>query len=99
MPNSLTFDDWTEQLQQDFQVSGAGSLTLRLLEVKPFTHSSDLSRKAYSLLFCGPVQPALPQRMYWLVHSQLGEVAIFLVPIGPYKAGSEQGMGYEAIFN
>lgn len=97
MQETLTQDDWTRRLAQDFRVDlgGADSLTLRLVSVTGFQHSSDPAREAYSLLFCGPSKPVLPQRTYRLVHDEMSELDIFLVPIGPQK----EGFGYEAIFN
>lgn len=97
MPQALTQDEWTQRLAQDFQVGLAGvdALTMRLVSVKGFQHSSDPSREAYSLLFCGPSQPILPQRTYRIANDAMGELDIFLVPIGPQR----DGFGYEAIFN
>jgi len=37
----------------------------------------------------------LPQRLYRLEHNGLGELDIFLVPIGK----DEQGVSYQATFN
>ena len=51
--------------------------------------------ESFSLLFKGPSDMALPQRIYHLNHSQLGELDIFLVPV----ARRADGMCYEAIFN
>jgi len=52
-------------------------------------------REAFSILFRGPAEPVLPQKIYTLEHAKLGRFELFLVPIGP-DAG---GMRYEAIFN
>ena len=97
MQETLTQAHWTRRLAQDFRVviGGIDSLTLRLISVTGFQHSSDPAREAYSLLFCGPEKPALSQRTYQLVHGEMGELDVFLVPIGPQK----EGFGYEAIFN
>lgn len=51
-------------------------------------------RIPFSLLFSGPRQPVLPQRIYLVEHAQLGSLEIFMVPIGP----SAEGMQYEVIF-
>ncbi|HEY0553181.1 MAG TPA: hypothetical protein VGG20_02890 [Thermoanaerobaculia bacterium] len=51
----------------------------------------------FSAYFLGPKSPLLPQRIYRVVHDQLGTLDLFLVPLGPDpKAG---GMLYEAVFN
>jgi len=38
----------------------------------------------------------LPQATYTLEHTELGELDIFLVPVGPDGGGRQQ---YEAVFN
>ena len=50
----------------------------------------------FSMVFRGPRVPPLPQRMYTLVHDQMGTInGLFLVPIGE----DEQGRYYEVILN
>jgi hypothetical protein len=49
----------------------------------------------FTLLFQGPPQNFLPQATYRLRHEQLGELDIFLVPVGQDKSGFH----YEAVFN
>ena len=53
------------------------------------------TRQTFSVLFRGPMELALPQRIYRLNHEALGELQLFLVPIGPDKIG----MCFKAIFN
>ncbi|NQT89285.1 hypothetical protein HQ560_21130 [bacterium] len=52
-------------------------------------------RQAFSLVFTGPPGCVLPQQTYQLIHQEMGELDIFLVPIG----SDEEGTQYEAIFN
>jgi hypothetical protein len=52
-------------------------------------------RTPFSLVFRGPPQFVLPQRIYRFEHDVLGEVDIFVVPIGRTAAG----VAYEAIFS
>lgn len=54
-----------------------------------------LSREPFSLLFHGPKDPSFPQRTYRIRHPVMGEIHVFLVPVGP----DEDGLCYEAIFN
>jgi len=49
---------------------------------------------AFALYFDGPATPALPQATYALVHHELGQVDIFIVPVS--RGGA--GIRYEAIF-
>ena len=52
-------------------------------------------RDPFSLIFRGPLDPSLPQRIYPMEHEQMGTLELFLVPIGP----DAEGMRYQAIFN
>jgi hypothetical protein len=76
-----------------------GLLELELLESRP--HHPDApaedasgARAPFSLLFRGPPDPLLPQRIYRLEHESLGPLEIFLVPVARDEAGSS----YEAVF-
>lgn len=54
------------------------------------------ARQPFSLLFRSARRDRyVPQGCRTLRHGQLGEVGIFLVPLGP----DETGMRYEAVFN
>jgi Domain of unknown function (DUF6916) len=50
----------------------------------------------FSLVFAGPADPRLEQRVYRLRHPDLGAFELFLVPIG---YDPEDGLLYEAVFN
>jgi hypothetical protein len=51
-------------------------------------------RTPFRLVFRGPADPVLEQRIYRLRHKALGTLEIFIVPIGRGEYGTE----YEAIF-
>jgi hypothetical protein len=51
-------------------------------------------RVPFSLVFVGPGRFVLPQQIYRVEHDKLGEMEIFLVPLGP----EGEGMRYEAVF-
>jgi len=53
------------------------------------------AQEVFALIFLGPKDSPLPQKIYDLTHEQLGAGALFLVPIGQ----SEEGFRYEAVFN
>ncbi len=56
------------------------------------------NREGFSLLFRGTkANPYLPQQIYKMQHPELGQLDIFLVPIGPEEQGTV--MLYEAVFN
>jgi hypothetical protein len=77
----------------------AGRLQLELLESRlhhPDAPAADDAgaRAPFSLLFLGPADPVLPQRIYRLAHDTVGEIEIFIVPVGR----DESGTTYEAVF-
>ena len=93
---TLTKEDWLRCLDGVFVVDvvTAGELAIKLTAVSGYGKTIGGTREAYSLLFCGPSMPILPQQIYTVRHQVIGELDIFLVPIGPQS----EGMGYEAVF-
>jgi hypothetical protein len=77
---ALTADDFAPHLHERFVLS---PLELELVEVTG-------AGRPFSLVFRGPAEPLLPQRIHRVEHPALGPLDLFLVPVGP---GS-----YEAIF-
>jgi hypothetical protein len=65
------------------------------LPVHPGRGGQAARREPFSLLFRGPKEFVLPQRIYPVEQETLGKAEIFLVPIGP----DEIGQRYEAVFN
>ena len=51
--------------------------------------------RPFSVVFRGPGDVLLPQRIYRMEHAEIGSFELFLVPIGP----DEKGQRYEAVFN
>ena len=100
-PDWLTFDDFAGRVGERFEVYGAEDRVLAT-ELVEATEGSQLGgpgpdgsqRRQFSLVFRGPSTPLLAQGTYRLVHAELGELALFLVPIGPDDAGPR----YEAAF-
>jgi hypothetical protein len=96
MLEALTKENWKACLDKDFQVQidDQYAVDMRLVSVSGFGRSLNGRREAYSVLFQGPDQPILMQRIYRILQPQLGSMDIFLVPVGRV-AGSIQ---YEAVF-
>ncbi len=97
----LTQADFDPLLNNIFklELEDGGNLELRLTEVNPGSERIRAQyepgeRAPFSLVFRGPIDALLQQRMYRLEHPAVGPLEIFLVPIGPDK----QTMGYEAVF-
>jgi len=82
------------------QADSGSSIDAELIEATPMGSRPGGSgavaqRDAFSIVFRGPAEPVLPQKIYTLEHAKLGRFELFLVPIGP----DASGMCYEAVFN
>jgi hypothetical protein len=74
-------------------------LVLELLSVTPLRESSTQlgshsTRKPFSLVFCAKTTNYLPQGTYSIAHAHLGQLALFLVPVGRQP----DGILLEAVF-
>ena len=88
-PVAATF---SSHLNSKFRLVDTPSTELELIEVSDASTSHHVS---FSLVFLGPHQPLLPQRIYPLEHHALGRLDLFIVPI----RRDAQGLQYQAIFN
>ncbi len=91
----LQHDEFVGALKTTFRVplGGQEALDLNLVEVSELITTRHQAR--FSIQFQGPRHTFLPQSIYRMEHPQLGEIEIFLVPIGV----DEAGYAYEAVFN
>ena len=96
----LSYADFADRLGQHFriQLDGIEPIDLELVSARevgePGT-SAGGQRRPYSLLFLGPESTHyLQQHTYWLHHTELGDLDMFIVPIGP----DGMRMRYESIF-
>ena len=88
-------DDFADRVGEGFRLAADdGTVGVTLVECERLG-GTVLERKPFSLVFLGPREPVLPQRIYPLSHDELGELEIFLVPI----AQDADGTRYEAVFN
>lgn len=96
---TLSRQRFADYLGTEFTVVVGGNqrVSLTLVEVKPLgtRETGALSIESYSLLFEGPTAPMLPQSSFQFVHPYLGELVIFIIPLGP-RSGI---MRYEAVFD
>ena len=83
------------QLHTEFSICLPGSalLPIRLYEVAEESSSPKIEQ--FSLLFRGPLAPHCAQGIYSLQHDKLGELSLFLVPVG----ADGEGMRYQAVFS
>jgi len=52
-------------------------------------------QEMFSVVFHGPLDTLLPQRMYRMENERMGVIELFIVPIGQ----NADGYAYEAVFN
>ena len=99
--DQVTRSDFVQCVGQQFQIEcGGQAIAAELATVTGlgFKSANDRrcgKRESFSLLFHVPRQWRYPQRIYHLCHPQLGDLDVFLVPLGQ----DEKGMRLEAIFN
>lgn len=94
MLEGVTIDDFAGRVGERFRLD-AGERALELvLEECARLGEPALERVPFSLLFRGPREPVLAQRIYPLVHDELGRFELFLVPV----AQDDDGTRYEAVF-
>ena len=94
MLDDLTIDSFSGLVGERFLLDSDGaSMELELLECTPLGDAM-LERVPFSIIFLGPREPLLAQRIYPLTHDTLGTREIFLVPISQDEAGTR----YEAVF-
>jgi hypothetical protein len=98
MTEQLTCDMFSEHVGETFRLAleSGDTLDLELIEAELSRIQETKSDRApFALVFRGDPETVLPQCLYHLKHDTMGDVSLFLVPIGP----DEQGMQYEAVFN
>jgi hypothetical protein len=97
----LTHDDFSGRVGELFEVTveDRSPLALVLAETSlggelggPGPEGQE--RLQFSLIFRGPARPFLSQGTYELDNAELGELSLFLVPLGP----DDDQMRYEAAF-
>ncbi len=100
-PDWLTYDDFAGREGERFDASVGGDTVVPLVLVEATESALDGGagpegqvRRQFTLTFEGPAAPVHPQGTYLLDHADLGELEIFLVPVG----ADDEGVRYEAAF-
>lgn len=97
----LTEKEFSQQLNTTYRIEMdvPQPVELELVEVKSYENKDKPGEQAgmerFSLFFHGPAETFLPQRIYQVSHSQMGDMQLFLVPVGQ----NDRGFRYEAVFN
>jgi hypothetical protein len=83
-------------LNQDFEIVFTdGTLPVKLSEARQLGVRPESIREPFSLTFTADGPLRLPQGVYKLRNSALGEMEIFLVQV----AADQNGSAFEAVFN
>jgi hypothetical protein len=94
----VTASHFRRHMGSSFRLRADDDVDVELLEVDEVGVGSgappQTARAPFSIVFLGPRDPLLPQRIYRLEHEELGTLDLFLVPIGRDDAG----VRYEAVF-
>jgi hypothetical protein len=94
----LHFENFGPHVNSTFSLKlGETTVEMALTEatrqvVRPFP---GMMREPFSLIFRSSMQIVLPQRMYTLTHPAMGQIDMFMVPIGR----DVRGVVYQAIYN
>ena len=93
----LVIEDFADKIGNLFSVSMQDAdIALHLIETSPLPNRRGPEhRQPFSLIFRAADPRVLPQQLYRMTHDALGEMAIFLVPVGR----DEDGIQYQATFN
>lgn len=94
MLDTLKYEELAAQVNTKFRLTEmTDPIELELVEATEPNISP--RQEAFSLIFQGPKDLLLPQKIYQLAHDRLGNGSLFLVPI----ERTENGIKYEACFN
>ena len=94
----LTFESFSPHLNSIFTLGlGESNLDLTLTEAakQPVRPYPGMMREPFSLIFRSTTPVVLPQRIYPFKHESMGQLDIFIVPIGR----DVRGIVYQAVFN
>ena len=86
---------FAEYVNTPFDVLDDPSRAFSLTLTNVVEHVKTERQEVFSLFFHGPPTPFMSQGIHKLNHSHLGELELFLVPVGRDKDGFQ----YEAAFN
>lgn len=95
MNSQISYDSYKETMGQSYLLKGH-ELSLCLTEVS--TQRISDPWESFSLLFQATEEFSLEQGTYTLQHDSLGELEIFLVPVGT-SAENPSLMEFESVFN
>lgn len=95
MPDDIDKEIFREHLNTQFRIFFEPDTTLNLELVEVSEGISTPVQEQFSLIFRGPLETPFRQGMHRIEHEKMGELLLFLVPVGR----KPEGMVYEAAFN
>lgn len=87
-----TFDPY---LEQKFVIHLGPTERLEV-ELVQISERKSPNTESFALLFLGPFDKVLSQKIYRMEHAEMGAFELFLVPV---MVPSDRGIHYEALFN
>jgi hypothetical protein len=94
----LTVEAFEPHLNSTFSLTlGESKVDLALTQItrQPARPYPGMMREPFSLYFRSASQAVMPQGSYAFAHDGMGELEIFIVPVGR----EPEGIVYEAVFN
>ncbi len=96
MSGQLNQSIFENHINESFRISQQPDGNIDLMLEKIDAGKSDGGDdECFSIIFQGPADSCLPQKVYSLKHTKLGTFPLFIVPV----AKNENGYRYEAVFN
>jgi hypothetical protein len=96
MLDRLSLQDFSALVGTEVEVSAYGQQALlRVKEAALIKSPSPRATEPFHLVLGAPSTWRMPQGLFRMKHPQLGEIELFVVPIGP----DGEGFSYEVIFN
>lgn len=99
MSDLPTEADFAKHINTNFRIEleSLPSVELKLIAVMPRASEphEQAGMERFSVVFSGPGEVFLPQQTYRITHAEMGELEVFLVPIGK----ESDGFRYEAVYN
>lgn len=95
MSTQALWSGFRDHLNTTFTLQGEpfDGTALELVQVSDLRTANQFT--GFSAIFRGPLDARLEQHIYHLRHDQMGNLEIFLVPVGVEQAG----FLYEAVYN
>lgn len=97
-PADVSAEQFSECLNETFTISrDDAQFEARLIDVRRLGgHATRADQQPFSILFHASDAVNLPQNTYRADHAAIGELDLFLVPVGPDP--DHGGMCFEAVF-